>query len=564
MQFWPTLSKYKVRVIVEGSDTTKLEDQAYDLSLSTGNASPTTVYTQSAIPQSLATRWTKSFWSGTAPVSINANHNANYLSHVPVMPYYDPTSAPTETDIQNYVTAFNTATTNLYDPGAVGAGVGWTKYMQAPGGRPEIALIAEWDVQSILSGDYRLSNISTTLSELSMAWPMHFREGLNTKYYNAAQNSLAIGLPVSLFARPSMMMGDQNGYMTGYQYGSYFINAEDRYIWASGVDVTTGASVTNNNGWAPFDDHAPAPGYLQYLTTGEYVWLEQIQFWASWSAFDAQNTTTSGFYSRGPTTTNAALPGDTRRQAWILKNRVAAAAFSVDNSLQKTYFDYLMTDAIAIAEGIRGVTGGAGQGSASYVWGQTIGRNGGPPYYDGMYGKSLGLPPIRLWDVNESGCSSFAAIYQSQWNTSVSLAQGPWQTYAYMALALAFSKDLGYSTDGLMNWIAYSINDATSSDQNGWLMGNFVIPMANTTPSSWIPNFNTVFSYYIDPTYPKNYVLNSLNSTDYPCTSVAAGTAYMYTAVNVTSSWNWINTNWVSARNPSYPIPSRWRILPRP
>jgi hypothetical protein len=480
------------------------------------------------------------------------------------MPYYDPTATPTETDIQNYVTAFNTATTNLYDPGAVSTGVGWTKFMQAPGGRPEIALIAEWDVQTILSGDYRLSNISTTLSELSMAWPMHFREGSSSKYFNAAQNSAAIGLPISLFARPSMHIGDENQYMTGYQNGAWNVNEADRFIWSSGVDVTTGASVTNNGGWIPYDDHAPAPGYLQYLTTGEYIWLEQIQFWASWSAFDAQSTTFSGFYSRGPTVTNAALPGDTRRQAWILKNRVVAAVFSVDGSLQKTYFDYLMTDAITIAEGIRGITGGAGEGNASYIWGSTIGRSGGPPYYDGMY-SNLPLPPIRLWDVNKDGCTAFAGAYQNEWNVPIHLAQAPWQTFGYMALALALAKDLGYATDRLMNWIAYSINDATSSDQNGWLMGNFVIPMTTTgPPENWIPNFNTVFSYYIDSTFPKNYVLTSLNSTDYACTNVAAGTAYMYTAVNVTSSWNWIYTNWVSARNPAYPIPSRWRILPRP
>ena len=60
--FWPTLNKVKVRFVLENSNTTTLQDLAYSVTLTTGNASPGTVYTNSAVPHVAATRWTKSFW----------------------------------------------------------------------------------------------------------------------------------------------------------------------------------------------------------------------------------------------------------------------------------------------------------------------------------------------------------------------------------------------------------------------------------------------------------------------------------------------------------------------
>jgi len=548
VQFWPTLAKYKVRVIVESSDVTKLQDQTYDVSLSTGNASAITVYTQTSVAHHVAGRWTKSFWSGYAPVSISVDHNANYLSNTKTLPYYDPTAKLTETQIQAQVTRFSAVSTNFFDGGF------WMKSMPAPGGREEIALLPNWTVDALLSGDYRLQNISDKHAEMALAWPMNFREGSSTKLYNAAQTVSATGLPINLYARPDLFLFDNN-YLTGYQYGSYFTNAADRLTF---VGWNPGDSwPTNSNGWNVDGAHQPAPYLVPYVTTGEYLWLEQMQLWSSWAAFNSQNQTGtgSGFYGRGSALTSAALPGDTRRQAWILRNRVSAAAFSVDSSHEKTYHTYMVNSAIAIAEGIREVAGGAGQGSADYIWGQTIGRAD-------MYG-NLGISPLYFWDANQGGTESFAFQYQSRWNVPISRAQAPFQS-AYMIIALAHSKDLGFETANLLNWLVKIATIPTKNNQTGWLIGNFVNPLATTTPLAFIGSWDQVYSCFIDQNYPQTDVLNTINSSDGPPASMAAAISMITDLTDGLTCWNWIVANWISARNPSFPIPSRWRNLPRP
>src|SRR5207249_3105957 len=78
--FWPSLGKVKVRFIVENINTQTLQNQVWDVTLKTGNASPTTVYTKTAVPQQSGTRWTKVFWIGGAPTEVyNLDHNLAYL-----------------------------------------------------------------------------------------------------------------------------------------------------------------------------------------------------------------------------------------------------------------------------------------------------------------------------------------------------------------------------------------------------------------------------------------------------------------------------------------------------
>jgi hypothetical protein len=577
VQFWPSLNKYKVRVIVEGSDVTKLQDEIYDVSLSIGNSSPTTVYTKTSIPQSCGTRWTKVFWSGTAPSVINVDHNANYLANVKVIPYYDPLAKPSPASISSDYATWSGVAKDIYDPGY------YTKLQQAPGGRSEIAIINQWSTDSLLAADYRTDEINDAHAALAMAWPMHLREGASSKLYDLAQTLSAIGCPVSLFARPTIQMGDGNQYITGYLYGYWNASPADAYTWiawgapaAPGTHQTPGASPTNNNGWSPFSDHVPQPFYASYITSGDYVWLEQMQFWASWGAFDAGLNTNSGFYGRGPSLTNAGLPGDTRRQGWIFRNRVAAAAFSVDGSKEQTYYNYLVNDAITISEGIRGITGSGNESSSSYIWGTTVGRND-------QYG-GLGIHPLHFWEVNIVGSQSYATQYQYLWNEPVDRAQSTWQN-AYNVIAFAFARDLGFDTTRILNWYATAWNTAFSSDSTAWLLGNFVVPAVTATPLQNIPNWPSTFSKFKplslivaeghplspympqDPAsytygYPEYYTKLWNNSPDSPPAYVAAALAMIHDISGVSSSWNWVSANWISARV-NQPA-SRWRILPRP
>jgi hypothetical protein len=555
VQFWPTLGKYKVRVVVENGDVTKIQTQTYDVSVSTGNASPTTVYTKTGAVHTYNGRWTKAFWSGTAPSSLNVNHNANYLANAKVIFYYDPTAVLTESEIATRNTSWASAAKDIFDAGDKTANVGWEKSMPNVSGRSEIAPLPNWTVDALLSGDYRLQAISDGLAELALAWPMHQREGNSGKYYNAAQTIPGIGFPISLYARPTLFMFDNN-----------YIDSTPSNP-ADGLTFISGTSAYSWNGWAPDGAHQPAPFLIPYVTTGEFLWLEQMQFWASWATFNPQANTYSGFYGRGPTLSSFGLNGDIRRRAWCLRNRVQAAAFSVDGSKEKTYYDNAVNEAITIEEGIRDVTGGAGYGNAAYVWGQTVGRSGTTGIDSGEY-DGRGVHPLRFWDVNYTA-SNFATNYQALWNVTITRAQAPWQQ-TYMLLALAHAKDLGYATDGLKNWAGVFVTGAitetnsTGNIQIGNLLGNFVAPVVLSSTDGYIASWAATAAVYNDLTYPRTYVINHIDSPDGEPASMACAIAANYDVSAMPTAWSWVSTNWIANRNPSYPIPSRWRILPRP
>jgi hypothetical protein len=538
---WHASGQARVRFIAENSNTQGLENTTYDLTLSIGTGSVAkTVYNQMAVPHHYGSRWTKVAWFGGTPQPLSIDQNASYLSSLRLIPNYDLGAKLSESQIQTQVNRWNGVTKNLFDSGF------WQKSMPNVGGREEIALFPNWTVDALLSGDRRLQEISDTHAEMAAAWPMHFREGSSSKYYDESKVSLGIGKAVSLFARPTMFFFDNN-----YMDKDWAIaNVEDRFVWGAGTNSSS------NNGWAPDGSHQPAPFLLPYLTTGEYFWLEEMQFWASWAAFNPQPNTTSGFYGRGPKLTSAALNGDIRRQAWILRSRVSAAAFSVDNTLEKKYYDYLMNDAIAIAEGVRDIAGGSGQNSTSYLWGQTVGKSGTLGVDAGLYG-ALGVNPLHFWD---GGNQSFAQQYQNLWNIPIKQAQAPFQM-AYMIIALDHAKGLGYPTGNLLNWAAVFITEATKSNQTAWLLGNFVVPVVTSTPLSNITNWNSVHAVYADPNYPKTYTDQWLNSADGPPNSMAAATATIAELPGGLDSWNWVKANWVDRRIIS--APSRWAIVPR-
>jgi hypothetical protein len=534
---WHATGQARVRFIAENSNTEGLENVTYDLSLSIGAGSTAkTVFSQPVVPHHYGARWTKVAWYGNTPQPLSINYNAAYLANQRVIPNYDPIAKLTEAQINTQVTRWNGVSKGLFDSGF------WNKYMPAPGGREEIALFPNWTVDALLSGDYRLQEISDAHTEMATAWPMNFREGSSTKFYDRSKTAPAIGKAVSLFARPTQFYFDNNF----ISESAYIADPADRYVWGAS---TSGSTL---NGWNPDGAHQPAPFFLPYINTGEYVWLEQMQLWASWGAFNPSPNTTDGFYGRGPTVTSAGLNGDTRRQAWLLRNRVSAAAFSVDNTNEKAYYDYLVTDAIAIAEGIRGITGSLNQGNASYQWGEKIGRNG-------MYG-GLGISPLHFWDTYPTSTESFASTYQSQWNTPIKRAQAPWQL-AYMIIALAHAKDLGYPTDRLLNWAAVFITEATKSTNTAWLLGTFVLPITADYSIESFKDFGTVQALYNDPMFAESFSKNWLNSPDgYPLTMTAA-VASIQDVVGGSSSWQWVKSNWVDRRTAT--ITSRWAIIPR-
>ena len=528
--FWHGLKIAKVRFVAEGANTQAFEDATYDLVLKTGPTDKQSiVYQQKAVPQIAGSRWTKSFWIGTKFEAISLAANVSYLAKTRVIPNFDPNLPVPEAQIAKLYAQWNAGSQGLYGTGL------WNKYMPAPGGRDEIAIFPNWAIDALISGDYRMNEMSERNAELAAAWPMHFREGAQGKFFDSAKTKPALGSPISLNGRPSLNISIGNAFFRGT-----YIKTEDQLSF--GVAAT-------DNGWVPDGSHQPAPYILPYMQTGDYFYLEQMQFWASWGAYLASVDLSSGFYGRGPKLTSGQLSGDIRSQAWILRNRAAAAYFSPDASKEKDYFSGLVMDAIEIAEGIRGVTGSAWQGNESWKWGASVGRLG-------FYGP-YGVHPLKMWDNGNTG---FAIAYHNIDPAVVQRGFAPFQM-GYLLVALDHVRGLGFPTDKLITWSSGFITEATKNQATANLIGVFAIPAVATSPNANYSTWASIASTYADPNYAQKFTEPWLNSVDGMPLIMTAATATIINEPGGAASYDWVKSNWASKRTTA--IPARWAILPR-
>jgi hypothetical protein len=515
---WHQLRVAKVRVTAETSNVAAFEDDAYDVRIANiKGTTEQTSFEQIGVKHHAGARWTQVSWLGYELKPLSIKHNIAYLSRTGAVPNFDPNLVVPEAQIEATYTKSKAASQGLFATGL------WTKYMPAPGGRDDIAIFPSWGIDAAITGDHRLLELADKQAELAGAWPMHFREGLASKKYDKASTHNALGLPISLYARPSLNISIENRFMR-----DSYIRPDDQ--------IKFGVSVTNN-GWIPDGSHQPAPYFLPYL------------FWASWGAYLASIDLSSGFYGRGPVLTSGQLSGDIRSQAWILRNRVAAAVFSPDNSKEKQYFDELIQSAITIAEAIRDIRGAGKEGSAEWNWGASTGRSG---FYPGV-----GVSPLRAWD---SGNTGFAIPSHNIDPAKIEKGFAPFQM-SYMIIALDHVKYLGYPSERLLDWAAPFVTVPLSKPATANLIGMFAIPWIAVNPSRNLGSWDEVLSYVPDPTYPQTFAKQWINSVDGMPLIMTAATATVANHPGGQAAWGWVDENWRKVR--TTPVSSRWAIIPR-
>jgi hypothetical protein len=527
---WHQLRVAKIRVNAETSNVAAFEDDGYDVKILSSKAgTEQTSFEQTGVKHHAGARWTQVVWLGYEQKPLSIKHNVAYLARTGALPNFDPNLVVPEAQTEATYSKFKSSSQGLF---AVGL---WTKYMPAPGGRDDIAIFPSWGIDAAITGDHRLLELADRQAELAGAWPMHFREGVATKKFDKAGVHNALGLPISLYGRPSLNVSIENRFMR-----DSYIRPDDQFKF--------GASVTND-GWIPDGSHQPAPYFLPYIFSGDPWFLEQMQFWASWGAYLASVDLSSGFYGRGPLLTSGQLSGDIRSQAWILRNRVAAAVFSPDGSKEKQYFDELTQSAITIAEAIRDIRGSGNEASSEWNWGATTGRSGFYPV--------AGISPLRAWD---SGNTGFAIPYHNIDPTKIEKGFAPFQM-SYMIITLDHVKYLGYPADKLLDWAAPFVTVPLSKPSTANLIGMFAIPWIAVNPTRNLKSWDEVLTFVPDPTYPQTFANQWINSVDGMPLIMTAATATVANHPGGQVAWQWVDQNWRKAR--TAPVSSRWAILPR-
>ncbi len=446
--FWHRSKKIHVRFVGEVANTEALQDVDYSLALRLGREGRNLVYQGENLRHTAGTRWTMTAWFGGPPPRIAIDHNLAYLVHTHLLPTYDPAIRVDESAIERTYRKWRSADRAIFGSG------NWTKTMFTAGGRPEIGPYPTWSVLWLYTGDPRMQETAFGNADLSATWPVHFREGDASKRFGREGTVSGLGLPVSISDRPTLWLPRLDWEPT---------RPEDRIV---------PVGPATHGGWRPDKAHQPDAVSLQYLLTGDYWYLEELQFWAAWGAANGNGSAARRFWGRGPTGAEGGF-GDTqvRGQAWVFRNRVRAAALSPDGSPERAYFSTLAEDAIAIWEGERGISATRYRGTSNWKWGSRIGNQ---RWDHGQRGRSV-APPLHQWALGTTRkADSWSCCISAE---RVLYAHEPWQPHMLL-FALGHARDLGFATDALIAWLGSNLIDQlTDPDYDPHLVAAYRNPV---------------------------------------------------------------------------------------
>ena len=504
--FWPATNQVFVRAIGENDKTTQLEDLAYQLSISGGSASPAVEYTadftgdQATNPKfdwSL-TRWSRTFWLGGTPSpEVNIDNNLAYLESTRFIPNYDPSVIVPASAIATEYGEWTNNPHDLYD-GTWDGGL-WQSGMNAPGARQEIGPYPTWEVLWLYTGDWRMRQMALGMSDLAGAFPANLREGDPTKRLSRADPTglspeTGLGHVVSVTDRQTLSTYTEGQLAYGYT--------------TPGDAVKIVGPLDTNQPWSFGTAHEPQPFFVPYVLTGDPWYLDSAYMWAGFSAAQSDDVTTQAD-GRGPSGDYGAINGELRGAAWVGRSRAETAFMAPDGSPEKTYFTYLMNDAIARMEGVLGITGTPYDGAAIKVWGATTGdpwtfSNGGP-----VAGKA---PTLGNWDSNGApGPNSQTSANSSVWanlqngifaSGAASTITDPWMN-GFLTYALGREAELGFAARPLQEYTGAWATSLIDSSGQPWAINVYEMPVEQAAGGffpSWAATFAAFTPQYLSPT----------------------------------------------------------------
>ncbi|KIF82755.1 hypothetical protein TSA66_21075 [Noviherbaspirillum autotrophicum] len=293
------LNKARVDVTIENDWAYEPSPQnfTYDAQVLVGGQ---TAYSKSALTHFHHSRWHKQFWWGTAP-QVNLSHNGAYLMASKAVPNYDPTVRISESGLADLNNKWTSSSIGPMGVGILNPG------MPTAGGRPDIGPLPQWTAMYLISMDSRAKTVTLGTGDLAGSWPIHYRDKNTNR-------------PVSIADYPYMTLlgnpGDTVNPATG----------KSEAFPACGGDCSTAPYNYN-----PDSAHQPSLAYVPYLTTGDYYYLEELQFWANWIMI-RYNPYYRNFAS------GTLQQDEIRGQAWSLRTLGQTAYITPDSDPMKQYF----------------------------------------------------------------------------------------------------------------------------------------------------------------------------------------------------------------------------------
>jgi hypothetical protein len=300
------------------------------LTRGTGGGAP---FWERGIVQPALTRWRKKFWDGAELPPLRIDHNFPYLIFTGAVPNYDLGLKFSDRGMGTLQRAHADS-----DKGEqLGYSI-WATIMGNAGGRGDIGVLPQWHVAYLYTADATLQDLLFASAEASASVPIHFRESLSDdRRFDASRPEPAFGRVISLNARPT------------------FSTLDGRWFWESVQKQERPVVVgpMTSGGWVPDVAHQPSMTYLPYILTGDWYFLEEMQFWSAWNIAQSHPS----YRLRGSYYNDSDL--QSRLDAWFLRTLAQTAATSPDDTPEKAYFNTALLNNIAVREGRYEVTDGA-------------------------------------------------------------------------------------------------------------------------------------------------------------------------------------------------------------
>jgi len=298
VRWYPGLSKQaRVEFVIENDKTfTPANRFTYNVDLELGGKS---IYSKNGLTQYHHSRWRQlAWWDAAKQPAVNIQHNTAYLIATKAVPNFDTSFAPSENELAGLAGSINSGNTGPMTIGPV------TGYMAMTGGRGDIGPLPSWSVMYLLSMDKRAKDVMLVAADGSGSWSIHYRDE-KTSY-------------------PVRTDTPQNSGIT----------LHPNLDWRGPLPVPR--AVNNDNtlletAYADDTSHQPSLAYLPYLVTGDYYYLEELQFWASTNPLNTDPDASGN--GRGLVRWQ-----QVRGQAWSLRTLGHAAYITPDAHPLKSFF----------------------------------------------------------------------------------------------------------------------------------------------------------------------------------------------------------------------------------
>lgn len=266
------------------------QDFTYDAQVLVGGQ---TVYAKPALAHYHHARWRKIFWWGTAPLT-NIQLNTPYLIASKAVPNYDQSFNIAASALDNIRTKYVGAVT---EPMAAGLAV---PYMPQTGGRADLGILPAWEAIYLLSMDKSARDASLGTADLAGSWSIHYRDKNTDRPLSVKDYPYASSEPRANAVNPATQKSEL---------------------------IPLPASTGNPN--TADSAHEPGFAYLPYLVTGDYYYLEELQFWTMYNMIQfgpGYRLFEQGVYQ----------DDQVRGQAWDLRTLGEAAYITPDNDILKS------------------------------------------------------------------------------------------------------------------------------------------------------------------------------------------------------------------------------------